>query len=82
VRAQDPNNLGNIISRDREGDGPISWMVERYQRTIDLGNLGIPHRIGNGFDRFSIKRFYPQTFKHPPSRLPQQIDDLGKLFEV
>jgi hypothetical protein len=57
-------------------------MVKCEQRAINLSNLGIPHGIENGLNRPSIERFYPQTFKHPASCLPQKIDDFGELVEV
>ncbi len=79
---QDLNNPGDIIPGDRKGDWPIVRMVKREQRTINLGDLSIPHRICDGFNRLSIKGFYPRPFKHPPSCLPQQVDDLGELVEV
>jgi hypothetical protein len=82
VGTQDSNDLGNIISGEREGDRPIVRMIEREQRTINLGNLGVPYGIDDGLNRLSIKGFYPRTITHPPSGMTQQSDDLGELFEI
>jgi hypothetical protein len=79
VSTQDPDNLGNVTPGDRKGNRPIVRVIKREQRTI---KLGIPHRIGNGFNRLSIEGFYPQPFKHPASCLPQQSNNLGELVEV
>jgi hypothetical protein len=82
VGNQDLNNPGYIISGDREGDRPIVRMIEREQRTVNLGNLGVPYGIDDGLNRLSIEGFYSQPFKHPPSCITQHSDDLGELFEV